>query len=385
MKYQMMYLWAAIAAASVSSAAEPATPVATPPPAPATPAWYESVKFKGDLRYRMEWIDRKDRDNAQRRDRLRIRIGMDADLGDGLSLRGQLASGSDDPVSANQTMGSSFTGKPVRLDLAYLDWKPENTGFEVQAGKVPMPFLCVSDMIWDPAVNPEGLGGAWKKDTDLAVWMAEAGYWWITENPLDTDTFLYTGQISAQWKLAPDLRLLTGGGLYLYDSLKGESMLYGGKSFGNSTIDLNAAQVEQEGYVPDLIFAEDYNLAEGFTQLDWDAFIPVSLYAQTVSNFAADNDNFGWLAGVTLGRARAVGSVEGGFNYRSVEKDAAVGAFTDANSGGGGTNVEGFRFYLRYQATRALQLATSIYLQKLDPDGKNLDYDRIQLEALARF
>ncbi len=384
MKHTLFWC-AALMIAGAAWAAEPAANPATLPPEQKPPAWYDTLKFKGDLRYRMEWIDRKDWDHARRRDRLRIRIGLDADLGDGLSLRGQLASGSDDPVSANQTLGSSFTGKPVRLDLAYLDWKPEGTGYEVQAGKVPLPFICVSDMIWDPAVNPEGMGGFWKQDTDLAVWTAQAGYWWITEDPLDTDTFLYTGQVSAQWKLAPDLRLLTGGSAYVYDSLQGQSMLYGGKSYGNSTVDLNAAQAESEDYEPDLTFAEDYSLVEGFTQLDWDAFIPVTLYAHTVSNLAADDENFGWLAGVTFGRARAVRSMEAGFNYRSVQKDAAVGAFTDANSGGGGTDVEGFRFYLRYQATRALQLAASFYLQKLDPDGQNLDYGRVQLEALARF
>ena len=354
-------------------------------PAAEPSAWHEMIQLKGDFRYRMEWTDRDDQDQPRRRDRVRIRIGLEADLRDGLRAHVQLASGRDDPVSSNQTLGESFSGKPARLDLAYLSWKPGRIGLDVQAGKVPLPFLCLSDLIWDPAVNPEGIGASWQTETDAALWLARAGHWWVTESPSDPDTFLYSLQAAAQWKSGSNVRVLTGASLYLYDRLKGRPMLYGGQPFGNTAMDMNAEREGQDGYEPMLVFAEDYHLGEGFLQVDWDAWVPVSLYAHAVFNFAADSENVGWLAGMTLGRARVVHSAEFGFNYRSVEKDAAVGAYTDANSGGGGTDVDGFRFFARYQVTRSMQAGASWYVQQLDPDGQKLDYNRVQIEATARF
>ncbi len=348
-------------------------------------AGQDYLRIHGDFRYRMEWIDSDEPDRSQRRDRIRARIGLEAELQDGLSVHVQLASGEDDPASADQTLGESLSKKPIRLDLAYLSWKPNITGLELQAGKVPLPFLCLSDMIWDPSVHPEGLGAAWQADTEIALWIARAGHWWVIESEMDSDVFLYTFQAAAQWKLTPELRMLTGASAYLYDRLEGQPMLYDGQSFGNSATDANADLIGQDGYEPDLVFAQDFRLAEGFLQLDWNAFLPVSVYAHAVSNLAAETDDFGWLAGMTLGRARVVHSAEFGFNYRSVEEDAVVGAFTDAYSGGGGTDVEGFRFHARYQVTRAIQTGVAWYVQRRDPDGKNFDEQRVQLEVAARF
>ena len=77
------------------------------------PLWTEHVKLKGDLRYRYEYIDDDRKTNERHRNRIRARLGVDAEVLPILDLHFQLstaeevdANGHDegDPVSGNQTL-----------------------------------------------------------------------------------------------------------------------------------------------------------------------------------------------------------------------------------------------------------------------------------------
>lgn len=356
---------------------------AAAPAASAAPAagLLESLKFKGDLRYRMELMDSEDAEDTRNRHRLRLRVGIETKPVDGWSAVVQLASGEDDPASANQTLGDGFSGKPVRLNLAYLRWTSEQTGWELQAGKVPRPFVCVSSLLWDETVNPEGIVAFWSREHGTMQWMLRGGGWWIEERPDDSDVMLWTAQAAAYWTLTERQRLLGGLSLFAYDGLRGSPPLYRDRPMGNTMIEQPGE--DPESTVP--VFAEDFRIVEGFGQWEWDAFIPVAVYGQAALNTAADEDRVAWLAGLTLGRARAVKSVELGINYRMLEADSAVGAFTETSPGGGGTDLEGWQFYLRGQVTRRLQCTASWYRNRLDPDGRDLAYDRWQIDTTLRF
>jgi hypothetical protein len=357
-------------------------PVATAPAASGAPAagLLESLKFKGDLRYRTEWIDRED-DDIRHRHRIRLRIGVETAPVDGWNAVVQLASGEDDPASANQTLGDGFSGKPVRLNLAYLRWTSERPGWEVQAGKVPRPFLCVTDLLWDGTVNPEGIGAFWSHEPGAVRWMLRGGGWWIEENADASDIFLWTAQAAAYWTVTEHQRLLGGLSLYAYDGLRGAAPLYRDRPMGNTMVPVAGADPDSTVSV----FAEDFRIVEGFGQWEWEGFIPVALYGQAAVNTAADDHRLAWLAGLTVGRAHAVKSVEAGVTYRVLEADSTVGAFTDANPGGGGTDLEGWQFFLRGQVTRRLQCTASWYRNRLEPDGRNLAYDRWQFDTTLRF
>jgi predicted porin len=86
--------------------------------------WYEKLKLKGDVRFRDELIQQQDKkDNF--RWRIRARIAAEAEINEAWSAVIGLASGSDDPVSTNQTLTGGFSRKTIMLDLAYVDFHPK--------------------------------------------------------------------------------------------------------------------------------------------------------------------------------------------------------------------------------------------------------------------
>ncbi len=80
--------------------------------------WTETVKLGGDLRYRHEQIDAEGEDMRSRH-RIRARLSVDAAVEENLSLHFRLASGSDDPISTNQTLDGAGTTKGFGLDRAF--------------------------------------------------------------------------------------------------------------------------------------------------------------------------------------------------------------------------------------------------------------------------
>jgi hypothetical protein len=83
-------------------------------------SWAERIRLKGDFRYRYETIKEEDVDNRNR-NRIRARFHLEADVTDTVQVGFGLATGGEDPVSSNQTLGGGGSSKDVRLDLAYFD------------------------------------------------------------------------------------------------------------------------------------------------------------------------------------------------------------------------------------------------------------------------
>ena len=120
--------------------------------------WTETIKMKGDLRYRHEMIDKEGKD-ARHRHRVRARFGVFGEVSPYTKVGIQLATGSDDPVSTNQTLDGAFSTKQVGIDLAYLEANhPRLPGMNVKGGKFKNPFFKPgkSELIWDGDLNPEG-------------------------------------------------------------------------------------------------------------------------------------------------------------------------------------------------------------------------------------
>ena len=97
--------------------------------------WAEKVKWQGDFRYRYEEID--DGGNDRERHRVRARAALIAKPLDTVEVGLGLATGGDDPVSTNQTLGGGGSTKDIKLDLAYAKWKPNE--FWLSGGKVKEP------------------------------------------------------------------------------------------------------------------------------------------------------------------------------------------------------------------------------------------------------
>ncbi len=121
-------------------------------------SWTKNVKIKGDLRYRYENIDA-ERSDTRERNRIRARLAVTAKPADNVEVGIGLASGSDDAVSTNQTLGGGGTTKDINLDLAYFKWQAK-PGFNVIGGKMKNIFYRPAGhgLLWDGDYRPEGLG-----------------------------------------------------------------------------------------------------------------------------------------------------------------------------------------------------------------------------------
>ena len=120
-------------------------------------SWADRIEFKGDIRLRYESVDE---EGNERRDRgrFRTRFGFTADVQDDIKVVLELSTGGGNPVSTNVTIGDGFARKDIGFNLAYVDWKV-NDSLTVNAGKMKNPLFRAGSapLIWDGDLNPEGI------------------------------------------------------------------------------------------------------------------------------------------------------------------------------------------------------------------------------------
>ena len=104
-------------------------------------SWSDRVRLDGDFRYRYERIDAEGSD-TRKRNRIRARVNVKADLSDDVEVGFGLATGGDDPVSTNQTLGGGGSSKGVVLNLAYANWEATD-GLHLIFGKLKNPLYRV--------------------------------------------------------------------------------------------------------------------------------------------------------------------------------------------------------------------------------------------------
>ncbi len=344
-------------------------------------SWAEKIKWGGDLRYRHEFFDRPD-DRERHRHRVRARLKMHAKPSDELDVYVRLASGSDDPVSTNQTLGDGFSTKGINLDRAYLDFHPEVLhGMHVLAGKMKNPFFhpWKGELIWDGDLNPEGLAITYS--TPLSETMkifAKGGHFWLDENKDDSDKTLVGVQTGVTADLAENMAFTLGGSYFQFNNLKGDTVLFDEEDpFGNTAIEKADGTFE---------YAEDFHLVEAFAELAFKAGgIPVSLHGNFVNNVEANGgDDTGWFAGVKVGKAKKPGEFEFKYNYRRLEADAVVGLLTDSDFIGGGTDGKGHEIGAGVKLTKDLTLAGTLFLNDRGVDDED-DFKRAQVDLKMKF
>jgi putative porin len=341
------------------------------------PSWLSSFKPKLELRYRHEMIDEEGK-TTRNRQRIRARLGTQASISDDVNLTFQLASGTDDPVSSNQTLGESFSSKQIQLDIASFNWQPELlSGFQLSGGKIKSPFFKVgkSELIWDSDLNPEGMFTAYEPEFDTVDLIFRGYGFWIEERKEDDDAHLLGGQAAIKIKPGDDFYVLIGGSYFDYTSTAGNAtFLEPENSFGNSVTE------------PGAPYTYDYNLVEAYTEIGGKLFgIPAALFADYVINTdIEDGKNQGWLAGFYFGKCKKPYSYSLKYNYRWLEKDAVVGAFSDSDFIGGGTDGSGHEINLGFQIAKHIRAATTYFLNRKGLD-EGTDFHRLQLDISFKF
>ncbi len=344
--------------------------------------WYDTVKVKGDVRVRYERIDEEGKD-VRNRARIRARLAASGKANEDVDLEIGLATGaSDDPVSRNQTLTGGFTAKEFLLDYAFVDWHPKQIeGLNLLGGKLKNPFEAVSDIIWDGDVTPEG--GAAKYKLALGEeWKLHlvGGAFSLEERSSDDDTLLYGAQARLQGPIG-GIVAAAGVSYYQFNNIKGFGVIDPANkmsSYGNSV-----DTVVEDGKTNKL-YKYDYELVEPFVTLSVTSPVPVTLFANYVKNTDPDDNNTAYAAGVKLGHAKDPGTFEVSYAYKKVEKDATLGLLTDSDAWGGGTDGKAHKISAAYQINKNWQAGVTYFLA-IKGIEKDVDYDRLQVDLVARF
>lgn len=351
--------------------------------------WWHSVKLKGDFRFRHEMNDREGGD-AQHRQRIRARIGLYGTVSKYMKVGVQLASGSDDPVSTNQTLGSAFTTKSFGLDLAYMEaTHPCLPGFTATAGKFKNPFYKPggSELIWDSDYNPEGGVVTYARDVEnVTVKLLTAGLW-IVERGTGADSWMGAAQGTATLGLNDHTTAVTAGAAFFgYANTQGYSAFYDEDFFGNSfntVMDVDGVDTMFSD-----LYALDYDLVEVYGEVShhFSEQLPVKVMVDFVTNTAADSVNQGWLLGLHVGITKRPGSWALRYIYREVEKDAVLGTFTDSDFRGGGTDGKGHEIGGSVQFAENSTFSVSWFDNTIGLNTSDKgDFQRLQVDLQLKF
>ncbi|QHI70423.1 putative porin [Tichowtungia aerotolerans] len=325
---------------------------------PKIPEWVTNTKIKGDLRYRYENTE-VDGSNSADRQRARARIGAYGSVNDYIDYGIRFATGKDSATSANETLGDEFLKDDAYFDLYYVDIHPEQfKGAHVILGKMKKPWLKGSGLIWDGDTNPEGIAVKYDKKFEDTTLFASAGSFVVSDNKGD-DAQLWSGQAAVEQSI-DSIKFL--GGASLYHVQNGD---VSGLSAGQN-------------------LTAQFNIVEGFGSISAKPCgLPVKVHGQyAVNTEAVANDDTAYLVGVVLGKAKAPGSWEIGYNWRDTGRDAVIDAFNDSDFAGGDTGSYGHQVKAKYQISENFQ-AAGTYFNTVNGDGA--DEDMVQLDLNFNF
>jgi hypothetical protein len=338
---------------------------------PARAAWTDRFSMKGDLRYRYTTTD-KEGSETRDRHRIRARLGISCDVIEDVKVHVRLATGGGDATSTNQDLSGGFSAKNINLDQAYVEWKATKA-LKFYAGKSKNPFVMPggSELIWDGDLNPEGLSMMIESQSTTRFYL-NAAYLSVDERKSDTDDgYLAAGQAGVKIPMGKS-GLNIGGGYYQYINQEGYEP-YGAGARGNSLDD-------------DGLYPMDFSMFEGFIHMNTQiGDLPFELYGHYVVNTEADEDDTGYLAGMSLGKVKDAMSWQLKYNYRRVEKDAVVGAFCHSDFIGGGTNGKGHNIAFALGLSKNISAAASYFMNDIGLEGTSKDFKDLQLDLVFKF
>ena len=358
------------AAAAAAPAAQAAGPPAAPAQARVAPATPPGVRFAGDLRYRHEAINEEGEAERQRQ-RIRARFGVTADVADNVRLGLTLATGGDDPVSANQTLDTGFSRKPIGVDRAFFSWAATEQ-LTFTGGKMANPFYRPGNhhLIYDSDLNPEGLALRYNGGN----WFANYAGLWVEERGDADDSIMLAGQLGYRHARDSGMRVTAGIGFYDYLETQGQTPFWNGDPTGN--------RVDAAGN-----YVNDFNIAQLFGELKFRAGeLPLTVFADYAVNTEADEADTGFALGGSVGEVTGPRSWRVGYAYQDLEADAVIGTFTDSDWAGGGTDGKGHVVEFNYGFRDRLVFGLRYFLNDRGEDaGNEHDYNRLQADVQFNY
>lgn len=347
--------------------------------------------------------------------RVRARLGVEAQLGEGFTTGLRMATGNfRDPVSTNQTMAQAGGRYTFGLDQAYVRYEARDADqwpwLSVAAGRTTNPFLS-TDLLFDNDLTFEGVTASYRygfPSQDRHVFVT-AGAYPIEEVELSSDDkWLYAMQLGTHWEFDEDASLRAGLAYYHYDNVTGIRNDLDSTAFdytaplwlqkGNTLFDIrndadpttNLFALAADYEIVNLFLAwgmplfDDYELeltADYVTNLGFDEG---DVLART--GLAVDGRTDGYLLEAAFGHPKLDRrhAWRAAIRYRYLERDAVLDAYTDSDFHLGGTDSKGYVIRGDYGLGRRVY-ASLRYLSANEIDGPPLGIDVIQLDVTGQF
>lgn len=440
------------------------------------PAWTKRFHLNGDFRLRYEWnkFDSRnsnafpnfaqlnagapfDLNNAagtppailnttQDRERMRIRarLGINVDVADGLVAGIRLATGNTaNPVTTNQTLGTTLNKQNFLLDRAFLDYHPVDWA-ELWVGRFANPWMS-TELVWDDDINFDGVAGRLQASlTDNFSLFGTGGAFPIENTAFNfpdntinkspsRDKWLYAGQIGLDWQPLRSMNVKLAAAYYHFDKIQG---LLSSSCVANTGADPCSTDFSRPGFqqTGNTMFAirnlvsnaanpplfQYYGLSSPFHDLDVTAKLdyaiggihavldgdavknlafsrrlintsnPVNNRGQSAAGTTTpgpwDGGGLGYQARLTIGYPEIHERWEWNtqFAYRHLDSDATPDAFTDSDFHLGGTNAKGYIFGASLGIAHNVDL-TAKWLSATEVTSQPYTVDVVQVDLNARF
>lgn len=377
--------------------------------------------------------------------RIRARLGLNVDVADGLLAGIRLATGNTtNPVTTNQTLGTTLNKQNFLLDRAFLDYHPTD-GIEVWAGRFANPFIS-TELVWDDDINFDGVAARLRANVTDNFSVFTTGGAFPIENtafnfPDNTvlkspsrDKWLFAGQLGLGWQPMRNLDFKLAAAYYHFDNLEGvlsspcvanssadacntDNSRPGFQQNGNTMFAIRNLVSNSTGNTPPPLF-QYYGLSSKFHDLDVNTRLDYGMGAihavlegDVVKNLAFsrsrilgrnplnnigpnvgstpgvfDGGSLGYQAKLTVGypEIRERWQWSANFGYRHLDSDATPDAFTDSDFHLGGTNAKGYVVGGSLGIAHNVDL-TAKWLSASEITSLPYTVDVVQVDLNARF
>lgn len=384
-------------------------------------------------------------DEDRYRERLRLRLNLDAKINETFSSRVRLTTGNtSNPVSTNQTLGQGGNRYDVVLDQAFIKFDGADSGpvpwLSFSAGRIANPWMS-TDLLWDDDLAFDGVAGTATfgvgesdglyalehNDKEVFVTM---GLFPLEEfgRSSSYDKWLYGAQVGTEWNFSNQSKFKIAAAYYDFINVRAKpdpkdvdeflASIPNNVQKGNTTylvqnpFDEDPLTFGDETFLYGL--ASDYNIFNLTASYDYAKFAPYHLvltadYIKNIGYSSSDVDeavgediseksegyhlrfDFGWPKINRFGDWNVFGA------YKHLERDATIDAFTDSNFRLGGTDSEGWELGGNVGLARNVWLSL-VWRTANEIDGPvvnadpncdvnncNLGIDVIQLDLNARY
>ncbi len=186
-------------------------------------------------------------DQNRTRFRIRARLGVDADLGDGFEVGFRLATGENDsPVSENQTLGGApggaqggdFSKYAIWIDRAHIDYSPpfldpNVAKLTISVGRFDNPFFS-TNLLFADDLGFDGIAadGSYKLDDGVTPFFTlgafpiyNTDFNFASNQPAkyaSHDKYMFGAQGGAEWKIDDDYTAKLAVANYAYTNVTGK-------------------------------------------------------------------------------------------------------------------------------------------------------------------